>query len=83
MAPGVELNQFYSMIPVTGVALLMQRLMIAPSLEEISDEMEYFAELASEADSEEEVDYFLGTIASLAGPLISSFLQEDEYDGFD
>src|SRR5262249_24749313 len=29
-APGVELNAFYSLVPVTGVALLMQRLMTAP-----------------------------------------------------
>lgn len=29
-APGVELNPFYSLVPVTGVALLMQRLMTAP-----------------------------------------------------
>jgi sodium transport system permease protein len=35
LAPGVELNAFYSMIPVTGVALLMQRLMVAPSFNEI------------------------------------------------
>jgi sodium transport system permease protein len=35
LAPGVELNQFYSMVPVTGVALLMQRLMIAPNLEAV------------------------------------------------
>jgi sodium transport system permease protein len=27
LAPGVELNPFYSLVPVTGVALLMQRLM--------------------------------------------------------
>jgi len=27
LAPGVELNPFYSMIPVTGVALLLQKLM--------------------------------------------------------
>jgi sodium transport system permease protein len=27
LAPGVELNQFYSMVPVTGVALLLQKLM--------------------------------------------------------
>jgi sodium transport system permease protein len=27
LAPGVELNHFYSMIPVTGVALLLQKLM--------------------------------------------------------
>jgi sodium transport system permease protein len=35
LAPGVELNAFYSMIPVTGVALLMQRLMTAASLSDI------------------------------------------------
>ena len=35
LAPGVELNPFYSMIPVTGVALLMQRLMTAANLSEI------------------------------------------------
>ncbi len=35
LAPGVELNQFYSMVPVTGVALLMQRLMIASALEQV------------------------------------------------
>ena len=35
LAPGVELNPFYSMVPVTGVALLMQRLMTAPNLSEI------------------------------------------------
>lgn len=29
LAPGVELNPFYSLVPVTGVALLMQRLMIS------------------------------------------------------
>ncbi|HLJ91809.1 MAG TPA: ABC transporter permease subunit/CPBP intramembrane protease [Gemmataceae bacterium] len=29
-APGVELNGLFSLIPVTGVALLMQRLMTAP-----------------------------------------------------
>ncbi len=28
LAPGVELNPFYSMVPVTGVALLLQRLII-------------------------------------------------------
>jgi len=28
LAPGVELNPFYSMVPVTGVALLLQRLML-------------------------------------------------------
>src|SRR5439155_12386156 len=27
LAPGVELNPFYSLVPVTGVALLLQRLM--------------------------------------------------------
>jgi sodium transport system permease protein len=30
LAPGVELNPFYSLVPVTGVALLMQRLMTVP-----------------------------------------------------
>jgi sodium transport system permease protein len=34
LAPGVELNALYSMVPVTGVGLLMQRLMTAPSLEQ-------------------------------------------------
>jgi sodium transport system permease protein len=29
LAPGVELNPFYSMVPVTGVALLLQDLMLA------------------------------------------------------
>jgi sodium transport system permease protein len=29
LTPGVELNSFYSMVPVTGVALLMQRLLMA------------------------------------------------------
>src|SRR6202041_4173027 len=29
LAPGVELNPFYSMVPVTGVALLLQSLMQA------------------------------------------------------
>ncbi len=32
---GVELNPFYSLIPVTGVALLMQRLMTATSLAQV------------------------------------------------
>lgn len=32
LAPGVELNPVYSLIPVTGVALLMQKLMLSPSL---------------------------------------------------
>jgi sodium transport system permease protein len=35
LAPGVKLNAFYSMVPVTGVALLMQQLMTAPSLEQV------------------------------------------------
>ncbi len=35
LAPGVELNAFYSLVPVTGVALLMQRLMLATSLEQV------------------------------------------------
>ncbi len=32
LAPGVELNPLYSLVPVTGVALLMQRLMTSPDL---------------------------------------------------
>jgi sodium transport system permease protein len=35
LAPGVELNALYSMVPITGVALLLQRLMTASSAEEI------------------------------------------------
>lgn len=35
MAPGVELNPFYSLVPVTGVALLMQKLMTATSLAQV------------------------------------------------
>ena len=35
LAPGVELNPLYSLVPVTGVALLMQRLMTASNLGEI------------------------------------------------
>ena len=35
LAPGVELNPFYSLIPVTGAALLMQRLMTATSLGQV------------------------------------------------
>src|SRR5439155_899130 len=35
LAPGVELNSFYSMVPVTGVALLMHALMSARSLAEV------------------------------------------------
>src|SRR5438132_1563695 len=34
LAPGVTLNPFYSLVPVTGVALLMQRLMTA-SLDQV------------------------------------------------
>jgi sodium transport system permease protein len=32
LAPGVELSPFYSLVPVTGVALLMQKLMTSPGL---------------------------------------------------
>ena len=35
LAPGVELNAIYSLVPVTGVALLMQRLMTAADLSEV------------------------------------------------
>jgi sodium transport system permease protein len=34
LAPGVELNSFYSMVPVTGVALLMQRLLAGPAFDQ-------------------------------------------------
>jgi sodium transport system permease protein len=34
LAPGVELNSFYSMVPVTGVALLMQRLLTQAEFEQ-------------------------------------------------
>jgi sodium transport system permease protein len=35
LAPGVELSPFYSLVPVTGVALLMQKLMTATTWEQI------------------------------------------------
>jgi sodium transport system permease protein len=35
LAPGVELNPLYSLVPVTGVALLMQKLMKATTFAEI------------------------------------------------
>ena len=35
LAPGVELNAFYSLVPVTGVALLIQRLMTGASLDRV------------------------------------------------
>jgi sodium transport system permease protein len=35
LAPGVELSPFYSLVPVTGVALLLQRLMSAASLDQV------------------------------------------------
>jgi sodium transport system permease protein len=35
LAPGVELNALYSMVPVTGAALLLQRLMTAASPEQV------------------------------------------------
>jgi sodium transport system permease protein len=35
LAPGVELNALYSMVPITGVALLLQRLMTATSAEQV------------------------------------------------
>lgn len=40
LAPGVELNPFYSMVPVTGVALLLRALMVAGLPE--SSHMLYF-----------------------------------------
>ena len=41
LAPGVELNHFYSMVPVTGVALLLQKLMAVKPPD--SDLWGYFA----------------------------------------
>jgi sodium transport system permease protein len=35
LAPGVELNPFYSLVPVTGVALLLQKLLAANSPEQV------------------------------------------------
>src|ERR1700677_1894400 len=35
LAPGVELNPFYSLVPVTGAALLMQKLMTATTLAQV------------------------------------------------
>lgn len=35
LAPGVELNPLYALVPVTGVALLMQRLMTSAGLEQV------------------------------------------------
>lgn len=35
LAPGVELNAFTSMVPVTGVALLLSRLLTAPTLGDV------------------------------------------------
>jgi sodium transport system permease protein len=35
LVPGVELNALYALVPVTGVALLMQQLMTAPSLRQV------------------------------------------------
>ena len=35
LAPGVELDTFYSLVPVTGAALLLQQLMTAPSLQQV------------------------------------------------
>jgi sodium transport system permease protein len=35
LAPGVELNALYSMVPLTGVALLLQRLMTASSAAQV------------------------------------------------
>ncbi len=35
LAPGVELNPLYSMIPVTGVSLLMQKMMTPSGLEQL------------------------------------------------
>ena len=52
---------------------------------ELLAEMEYYAELAAEAESEAEAAEFIGAIASLAGPLISSLLgqaEDEEYESY-
>jgi sodium transport system permease protein len=41
LAPDVTLNPFYSMVPITGVALLLQKLMVASS-QEVSELAVYF-----------------------------------------
>lgn len=52
---------------------------------EVLDEMEYMAEMAAETESEAEADEFLGAIANLAGPLISSLMgeAEEEYEDYE
>src|SRR5439155_3945607 len=35
LAPGVELSPFYSLLPVTGVALLLQRVLSAATLDQV------------------------------------------------
>lgn len=54
---------------------------------EIYDQMQYLAQRAAESESESEADEWLGAVASLAGPLISSLLKESDNfegeDGFD
>lgn len=47
---------------------------------EIFEEMEYLAALASETDNEEEADQFIGAIANLAGPLLSSLMGETDHE---
>ena len=39
LAPGVRLNAFYSLVPVTGVALLMQRLMADSDLGRVASSL--------------------------------------------
>ena len=64
----------------------------SPEAQELFEQMEMYAEMAAEAESEAEADQWLGAVASLAGPLISSLLKEsdgetdlydEDYEGYD
>lgn len=44
----------------------------------VLDEMNYWAELAAEAEDEADADHFLGVLGKLAGPLLSSIMGESE-----
>ena len=54
-----------------------------PEALELYEQMEYFADMAAEAESEAEADQWIGALASVAAPLISSFLKEAEGEAFD
>lgn len=54
-----------------------------PEALELYEQMEYFADMAAGAESEAEADQWIGALASIAAPLISSFLKESEGEAFD